>query len=60
MKLIITVDEDVYREAISAGWNERFGEELNPNDIGSFDDKCDLIWAIPNLSENDFELEVKE
>ena len=60
MKLIIEVDEQIYRQAILDGWNRRTGEKATLKDIGSLDNKDDLVWAFPELSTDDFELEVED
>jgi len=51
MKLIIEINdtEKNIKEAIAKGWNERFGEELTGKDIGSVQDKEEIICAIPYI-----------
>jgi hypothetical protein len=56
MKIIIEVDNEVYRKAICEGWNREYQEELKPEDFKCLDNVSDLIRAISELSEEDIKV----
>jgi len=51
MRIIITVDRKIYRQAVKDGWKRRTEEDLPIEEFKSLDNKSDLIWAMPNLNE---------
>ena len=51
MKIEITINEleIEIKKAIAKGWNKRFNEDLTYKDIGSIDNKDDILSAVPYL-----------
>ncbi len=46
----INIPEEIYREAIAEGWNKRFGETIDAQDVTMLDDVTDFVWAVPHIS----------
>ncbi len=61
MKLTVTieVDDEEYKKAIVAGWHDRFGEELEIDDIKLLDNPDDFIWATRHFIPSSIRVEVE-
>ena len=53
LKIEINIPEKECKEGIAAGWNERFDEELDPDDITITDNIADFVSAVPYLILNE-------
>ena len=53
VRITIVVPEVEYKEAICAGWEERYAETITPADIKCLDGVEDFISAVPYLCLND-------
>lgn len=51
IKLTVTVeiDEDEYKQALAEAWNERFGEDIGPEDIRNLENVQDFHSAASNF-----------
>ena len=56
MKIIveIEIDEEEYREAVTIGWNDRFGEELTSDEVIITNNPSDFQHAAVNMPEDSF------
>ena len=53
MKISFEIDEQRYREAICKGWEERFGEELNPEELKLVPSPMDVCAALSVIGDKD-------
>lgn len=55
MKISFEVDIKKYRVAVAEGWKERFGEDINPEEITLTNALEDIRHALSQLEEDDVE-----
>jgi len=57
MKIIITIDKNILKQAIKNGWNDRYDEKLSIKDIKTVDNSEDIINAMRHLEGDNFTVE---
>jgi hypothetical protein len=55
MKISFEIDEQKYRQAICMGWSQRFGENLQPEELKLVPNPTDVLCALSVLAEAEIE-----
>ena len=51
MTVIVKISKEEYKKAVCSGWFDRFGEEIEPEDVEVVDNVDDFQAAVPYFPE---------